>query len=77
MGVDPATFACGDYLDALAGDIQGGDRQEEPESGEGTDRANLGFLQVPTVGLVIEKRLLDIEAQTVMLGKYANGWVHH
>ena len=48
-------------------DIKGSDRQEEPEPGEGADGANFGFLKIPTVRLVIEKGLLDIEAQPVFL----------
>ena len=63
MGVNPATFASGDDLDALGGDIQGGDCQEEPEAREGRDGANLGFLEIPTVGLVIEKSLLSLAAR--------------
>ncbi|WOD37326.1 hypothetical protein [Nodosilinea sp. E11] len=60
MGVKPVTFASRDYLDPLGGGIQGGDRQEESEPGEGADSWNLRFLEFPTVGLVVEKCLLDI-----------------
>ena len=67
MGVNPATFAHGDHLNPLGGDIQGSDRQEEPEAREGRNGANLRFLKIPAVGLVIKKRLLDIEAQAVFL----------
>ena len=67
MGVNPTTFARGDDRHALGGDIEGGDRQEKPEAGEGTNRANLRFLEIPSVGLVIEKRLLNVKAQAVFL----------
>lgn len=63
MGVNPATFASGDHLDPLSGNIQGGDRQKEPEPGESAEVANFGFLEIPTVGLVIEKRLLSLAAR--------------
>ena len=76
MRVNPAAFASGDHLDPLGGVIQGGNGQEEPESREGTDRANLRFLEIPSVGLVIKKRLLDIEAQAVLLeGLQAGGFI--
>jgi hypothetical protein len=61
MGVNPATFASGDHLDPLGSGIQGGDGQEEPEAGEGADGANLRFLEIPAVRLVVEKRLLNVE----------------
>jgi hypothetical protein len=51
----------------LGGDIESGDRQEEPEPGEGADRANLGFLEIPAIGLVIEESLLDIKPQAIFL----------
>ena len=56
MGVYPTTFARGDDLNPLGGDIEGSDRQEKPESGKSADRANLGLLEISSVGWVIEKR---------------------
>jgi len=76
MGVNPATFASGDHLNPLGSDLQSGDRQEKPESGEGAEVANLGFLEIPTVGLVIEKRFLDIKPPALFLeGVQASGFI--
>lgn len=54
MGENPATLASSNDPDKL-------------EAGERTDRANLEFLEILTVGSVVEKRLLDSEAQAVFL----------
>jgi hypothetical protein len=67
MGGNPATLASGDYPDALGRDLEGRDRQEETESGEGADGANLELLEVPTIGWGIEKGLFHINAQAVSL----------
>jgi hypothetical protein len=76
MGVNPGPFARGDDLDALGGDIEGGDGEEKPETREGTDRANLGLLEIPSVGLVIEERLFYVKAQAVFLeGVQGGGFI--
>ena len=76
MGVNPAPFARGDDLHALGGDLEGGDGEEKPEAGEGTNRANFGRLEIPSVGLVIEEGFFNIEAQTIFLeGMQAGGFI--
>jgi hypothetical protein len=47
MGVDATALARCDNINPLSGDIEGGHRQDKAKSGERTDRANLGLLQVP------------------------------
>jgi hypothetical protein len=44
MGVYPAPFTRGDDLDALGGDVEGGDGQEKPKAGEGAEVGNVGLL---------------------------------
>ena len=61
--VDPATFARLHHFSALSRDVERRHRQNKPEPGQSTDRANLGFLNIPAAGLVVEKSLLDIEPQ--------------
>ncbi len=63
VGVDPAASARLHHLSALSRDVEGRHRQDKPEPGQSTDRANLGFLNIPAAGLVVEKSLLDIEPQ--------------
>lgn len=43
MGVYPAPFTRGDDLDALGGDVEGGDGQEKPKAGEGAEVGNVGL----------------------------------
>ena len=43
----------------MSGDIEGGDSQEKPETGEGAEVMNLKRLEIPSVGLVIEKGFLN------------------
>lgn len=55
MGVHPPPAPRGHHLQPLSGDIESGHRQDKPQPGESTDGAHLRFLDVPAVGLVIEK----------------------
>lgn len=38
------------HSNTLGSDIEGGRRQDKPEAREGTDGANLRFLEVPAIG---------------------------
>jgi hypothetical protein len=67
VGIDPATLARSDHRYPLGSDVEGGDCQNEPESGEGTDRAQFRLLDSPAVGLVIQEIFLNIKASAVLL----------
>ena len=76
MGVNPTTFTRLNNRETLSGDIERCNGQDEPKSREGTHRANLRFLTIPTVGLVIEKIFFNVEAQPIVFkGRQMSGLI--
>ena len=51
----------GHHFHPLSSDKESGNGQDEPESRQVTYRANLGFLNVPSIGLVVEETLFNVK----------------
>lgn len=66
VGVNAATLTGLDDLNALSREIKRSNSEKKPKTRESADRANLGLLEIPASRLVVEKRLLDIEAQAIL-----------
>lgn len=64
--VNPTTLTGFNDLNALSGEMKGRNSKQEPETRERTNRTNLRLLKIPAPGLVVEERLLDIEAQAIL-----------
>lgn len=76
MGIYQAAFTLRDDHGALADEKESRCRQDQTETLEGLWGTDQRSLQLKTVGLVVEKILLDIKAQAILLeGLQAGGFV--